>query len=122
MTALLLDHFYKIDTLESTDGGLTAQVTFDAAHPIFQGHFPDMPVVPGVCETQMVGEVLSKALGTDLVLKTAATIKFLSVVDPIKTPKINMILTYTKTENTYAVSAQYKWEETVFFKLKGTYA
>ncbi len=102
---------------------ITARVTFDTDHPIFKGHFPDMPVVPGVCQTQMLPEVLSQALKSDLHLKSAASIKFLSIVDPTKNPSLDLIITFTKNEDgAYNVSAQYKWGETVFFKFKGVFA
>jgi 3-hydroxyacyl-[acyl-carrier-protein] dehydratase len=122
MPALLLDHFYTIDQLQQTDNVITAQISFDINHPIFKGHFPDMPIVPGVCQTQMLGEVLSKALGKEVQLKSAASIKFLSVVEPTKNKQLNLTITYTQPEaDSYSVSAQYGWEQTIFFKFKGTY-
>jgi 3-hydroxyacyl-[acyl-carrier-protein] dehydratase len=122
MTSVLLDHFYKIDSLQKEETGVSARVTFDVAHAIFKGHFPDMPIVPGVCQTQMLAEVLSQALGTDMQLRSAASIKFLSIVDPTKHPTLDLIITFTKNDNSYNVSAQYKWEETTFFKFKGIFA
>ena len=122
MSAILLGNFYKIDTLEMGDGSVIAQVTFDVAHEIFKGHFPDMPVVPGVCQTQMLGEVLSEALGGEVKLKSAASIKFLSVVDPTKHPTLKLTISYKITDDgNYNVSAQYTWEDAVFFKCKGIY-
>lgn len=122
MTSILLDHFYKIDSLKKEETGISARVTFDVSHPIFRGHFPDMPIVPGVCQTQMLSEVLSQALDADLQLKSAASIKFLSVVDPTKNPTLDLIITFTKHDDAYNVSAQFKWEETIFFKFKGIFA
>lgn len=123
MTTLLLDNFYKINTLTKEDNSINATVSFDAASEIFKGHFPDMPVVPGVCQTQILSEIFSAGLGIDMQLKTAASIKFLSLVDPTKTPQLHLLITYTETpDNAYNVSAQYKWGETVFFKFKGIFA
>lgn len=123
MTSILLGHFYKIDSLLEEGNSITTTVTFDTGHPIFKGHFPDMPIVPGVCQTQMLAEVLSQALKTDLHLKSAASIKFLSVVNPTKTPSLDLIITFAKNDDvTVNVSAQYKFDETVFFKFKGVFA
>lgn len=123
MTAILLDHFYKIVSLHKENSTITACVTFDVQHQIFNGHFPDMPIVPGVCQTQMLGEVLNQALSADLQLRNAATIKFLSVVDPTITPSLDLTINYTRNdEGAYNISAQYKCGDTVFFKFKGSYA
>ena len=123
MSTILLDTFYKIDTITREGTSITAQVTFDKNHDIFKGHFPGMPVVPGVCETQMLGEVLTEAMGKEVVLKSAASIKFLSVIDPTVNPTIKMTITISQKEGEegYYVSAQYGWEEKVFFKFKGKF-
>jgi 3-hydroxyacyl-[acyl-carrier-protein] dehydratase len=123
MTVLLLNHFYKIDTLQKENNSISATITFDTGHPIFEGHFPDRPIVPGVCQTQMLTEVIDQALSLNLSLKSAASIKFLSVVDPTKNPSLNLIISFVKTqEDSYSVTAQYKWDDTIFFKFKGVFA
>ncbi len=123
MATILLDHFYKINALSKEDNSITATVTFDVEHPIFKGHFPDMPIVPGVCQTQMLGEVLSLAYKLDFSLTSAASIKFLSLVDPRKNGTLDLIITSVKNDiGSYNVSAQFKWDETIFFKFKGIYA
>jgi 3-hydroxyacyl-[acyl-carrier-protein] dehydratase len=122
MSAILLDHFYHIDSLQKEEGTVKAQITFVVDHPIFKGHFPDMPIVPGVCQTQMLGEIFSQALGLELHLISAASIKFLSLVDPNKNPQLDLTISYSQTEEgNYNLSAQYLWNETVFFKFKGVY-
>ena len=123
MSPILLDTFYTIDKMNREGDIITAQVTFDQGHDIFKGHFPDMPVVPGVCETQMLGEVLSQVMNKELNLKTAASIKFLAVIDPRVNPTIKMTINISQKEGeeAYAISAQYGWEEKVFFKFKGVF-
>ena len=45
---MLLADFYTIEILhETTPGEYTATVTLNAAHPLYAGHFPGNPVVPG---------------------------------------------------------------------------
>lgn len=122
MSTILLDHFYQIDSLNVSESTVGATITFDRGHAIFQGHFPGMPVVPGVCQTQMLGEVLGQALSKELQLATATSIKFLSLVDPVKTPTLQLAITYTYAEDVgYQVSAQYMQGDTVFFKFKGAF-
>ncbi len=123
MPDILIGHLYKIDSLTHEGNDIAVQVTFDATHPIFGGHFPEMPVVPGVCQTQMIGETLGYVYHKDFMLKTAGSIKFLALIDPTKTPTINLAITAVKTDDgSYTVTAQYKWEAQVFFKFKGIYS
>ena len=47
---MLLDNFYTILSSESSDSTIwTIQVKLNPGHPVYQGHFPGHPVVPGVC-------------------------------------------------------------------------
>lgn len=34
-------------------------IRFDASHPIFAGHFPEHPIVPGACLVQIAEELIS---------------------------------------------------------------
>ena len=41
--------FSDIDNYLSAEDRFTFRVRLDAAHPIYAGHFPGNPVLPGVC-------------------------------------------------------------------------
>ena len=47
------------------DGTYQASITFDRAFPGFDGHFPDNPIVPGVCEISVVELLARMAAGND---------------------------------------------------------
>ena len=123
MNTLLLDSLYTLDTVTCLEGTVSASITFDKDHDIFKGHFPGMPVVPGVCEIQMLGEILGHVLHHNLLLQSASSVKYLAVIDPRVHPSINVSISYTKSENvqSYQMSAQYSYAEKVFMKFKGVY-
>lgn len=50
--------FSDIDNYLSAEDRFTFRVRLDAAHPIYAGHFPGNPVLPGVCTLQIVRECL----------------------------------------------------------------
>ena len=79
-------------TLKNTPGpGSTeSEVTvgINAAHGIFAGHFPDQPVLPGVCMVQIAVAIASAMHGKALRVANARTMKFLAPVDPNKTPDL----------------------------------
>ena len=70
----------------------------------------------------MLGEVLAKALDKDIRLDKASSIKFLAVVNPAENKSLLMTINYiSQEEGSYAVVADYRWEQTTFFKFKGVY-
>jgi 3-hydroxyacyl-[acyl-carrier-protein] dehydratase len=126
---MLLDTFYTIKTLDGRDEinpqGVAlkhyhAGLVLDPGHPIFGGHFPGNPVVPGVCQVQMVLETLNSVTGKKLKLTESENIKFLSMISPLENPGITLDLVVKQPEEGgYSVQATLSANDTTFLKFKG---
>lgn len=92
--AELIPNFYKItDSERINETDWIVQVVLNAQHAIYKGHFPQSPVVPGVCMLQIIKECTEKTLQRFLQYKQIASCKFLSVVNPNETPDLKFSLT-----------------------------
>ena len=67
-TFLLNDFYTSENQTLLSDGKISATILFNANHPIFKGHFEQMPVVPGVCQTQLIKEILQEEIKKNLIL------------------------------------------------------
>jgi 3-hydroxyacyl-[acyl-carrier-protein] dehydratase len=118
----LLNDFYTVETSNKADDStIAATIKLNANHDIFKGHFEQMPVMPGVCQTQLIKELLQEALGKNLTLTVGSNIKFTGMIIPTQHPVFNVELKYISTENQYVVDAQLFFENTIFTKFKGTF-
>ena len=80
---MLLDSFYKITQIETVaPQHFRVSVSLEPEHPVYVGHFPENPIVPGVCSLHMVTECAGKALGYPVVMSQASVVKFLGIVQP----------------------------------------
>jgi len=119
---MLAGNFYTILETQQTAQSFAAVLALNAAHPIFEGHFPGQPVVPGVCMMQTIQELLEKGLQRKLLLLKAANMKFLAMINPVVQPQVNTELQYTlQDDGTVRASAVIKSETTVFMKFQGTF-
>jgi len=57
-------------------------VCFEAADPLFDGHFPHAPILPGVALIDAAVALASRAVGRALRLERVANAKFVSAVQP----------------------------------------
>lgn len=112
----------KIIDQTDCDLALEQRVRFNEKSTIFGGHFPGNPVVPGVCQVQMVREMMEEALQKKLLLTEADTIKFTNLINPIEYPEITISLkSKIQSEELYQVSAVFQNRETIFTKFRGKF-
>ena len=74
---------------------------------IYKAHFPGHPITPGVCIVQIATELLQEFMHKNLVLKTIANAKFLSIINPEEDKEVIFNikkLTIDETEKKITVS------------------
>lgn len=115
-----LSNLYTITTLDQAPNQITCTLQINAAHPVFEGHFPGSPVLPGVVQLEMVKAVISKAFGKTFSLKEMSTCKFLEVLNPAETPELTIHIQY-KGDGMLDVSASGKYGEKTYFKARANF-
>lgn len=119
---MLAGDFFYIKTLQQQAGKISAVLEINAAHQIFEGHFPGQPVVPGVCMMQMVKEILELALAKPTRLVSGDNLKFLTVIDPRENNIIQAEIKYAVVEGgSIKVGASLVNEGVVYFKMSGVF-
>lgn len=124
MKNTLLDHFYSeisstFDPINSTS--FKVQIRLNAEHPIYKGHFEQVPITPGVCQTQIIKEILMEKFQVDLQLTESDSLKFLAMNNPQIDPELTIDFNVKKTESSFEVNAVISHEKTVFTKFKGKF-
>ena len=119
---MLAGDFYIIDSFQNEDNHVSVVLELDAAHEIFAGHFPQQPVVPGVCMMQIIKEITEQAVDYPLNLVRADEMKFLAIIDPLKNTTIRAELKYTEdNDGKVFVTASLLKDELIHFKFKGSF-
>jgi 3-hydroxyacyl-[acyl-carrier-protein] dehydratase len=113
--------FYTVTPITVKDNReYTFGVLLNKTHRIYQGHFPQQPVVPGVCMMLMIRELAEKAVGRNLMFKELSNIKFLSLVDPAINNELIIKLILDSIEaGVYNVKASIEFADKIFLTIKG---
>jgi 3-hydroxyacyl-[acyl-carrier-protein] dehydratase len=114
---MLNNNLYRIISFSNEGGKLEVGFELNTHHPIFEGHFPGQPVLPGVCMIQIFKELIEKASNKKLFLTDAGSCKFLSMVDPRQSPKLIYTIDYNLNEGNCKANGVLKNETAVFLKL-----
>ena len=122
---MLFGELYTIEEKESDESAETQfkyKIKINKTHKIFEGHFPGQPVLPGVCQIEIVNELLNQIKGVDLWLTNASNIKYIDIVNPNENEFIYLKLSINQTPEGIKVSAVSTFEDgELNFKFSGVF-
>ncbi|MGZ3884939.1 MAG: 3-hydroxyacyl-ACP dehydratase [Bacteroidia bacterium] len=120
---MLKNDFYTVkERTAGTDNQFSLVIRLNPEHAIYKGHFPEMPVVPGVCQVQIIKELLEDRLGKNLQMVSGDNIKFTGMIIPTQNATVNIEMSYAEKENNViGAEAKLFFENIVFTKFKGTF-
>ena len=118
---LLENKFYKV--IKEEKEGLTAKYTV-AILPdcnVYEGHFPNDPVCPGVCNIETIKECTMLLTGEALRIKTIKQCRLTAIATPTVCPEVVVSITATPTaDDAYTVVANIADEKQSYMDFKGT--
>ena len=119
---MLRGDLYTLENFAHSNGSATATLFLNSSHPIFDGHYPGLPVLPGACILQIVKEVFSLTIKSEVMLVNANNLKFLTMINPTSISGLEFKLTYQDVDEQFLkVNATLHFEEKVYFKLQGSF-
>ncbi|MDR2423433.1 MAG: hypothetical protein LBD59_01760 [Prevotellaceae bacterium] len=95
----LKDDFFVIQSRSTEQNRLEYGIALNAAHSIYNLHFPNNPITPGVCLLAIVGELLSFEFGVEYTLREAAKIRYFKPVNPLENNRLKIIIDLTPTNS-----------------------
>lgn len=120
---MVLENFYKIKNREVSTDSITHSVEIDINkdHPIFDGHFPKNPIMPGVCMMQIIKDITEDIVDSKLFMEKCSNVKFLAIINPKINPLLNLELKVSNENGKVIVKNTTKFEETNALRLTAQY-
>jgi len=118
---MLIEGLYTVTDFQRKEQEVKAIVQLNKDHEIFKGHFPENPVMPGVCMLQIIKELTEQAMGKSLLLTVASNIKFMAIINPNLNPTLSLLISITEDEDMVKIKNTSLFDETVALKLSATF-
>ncbi|MDU1890200.1 MAG: hydroxymyristoyl-ACP dehydratase [Dysgonomonas sp.] len=118
---MLLNDFYKIVDLSKTEQGWVLHIELNPSHNLYKGHFPEQPIVPGVCTLQIIKENVENAVNEKFTFTRISSCKFLAAINPLTCKEVifNILLDKVDDKN-YTLVVDGIYQEKPCIKLKAT--
>ena len=113
---MLRNDLYTMDPVTEHNAVLQVPVRLNIHHPIFKGHFPGQPVLPGVCMLEMIQEIMEEYTKQKLRISRGPLIKFLAMIVPDRNPSIVVEALHDKRDGKIMVNGKIFHGSTVFMK------
>src|SRR5690606_24787747 len=117
----LLHDFYSVVAFTADGPKVSASISLNGSHAVFQGDFPGNPVTPGVCMMQIIKELAERWAASPLMLKTARNVKFMAIINPARTPNIRVELDVEEEDGLLSVKSTTSFEDTTALKFSGVF-
>ncbi|HWY09951.1 MAG TPA: hypothetical protein VN026_01440 [Bacteroidia bacterium] len=118
----LRNDFYTVkEKKQISEKQISVVIELNQEHAIYSGHFPDQPIVPGVCQIQIVKELLEDLMGRKLKMITGDNIKFTGMIIPNLSPIVNIDVNYQMKDSEIICDSKLFFGETIFTKYKGKF-
>ena len=115
---MLLNNFFTIETFSKDAATFRAVVQLNGQHPVFAGHFPGQPVVPGVFTLQMIKECAAVALGKEVRFAAIQNCKFSRTILPGEHRSLEIHGAYAPQAGGWSVNVSVQAGDIVFLSLK----
>ena len=80
---MLIPNLYSIKKSETIDDfNFNIQIELNPKHEIFDGHFTNNPIMPGVCMIQIIKELTELFTSQKLFLSKVSNVKFMAIINP----------------------------------------
>ena len=117
----MLKNLFAIESVTAENTWVfLAKASVDPKHPVFQGHFPGVPVLPGVCSLYLIRTCTELFLGHDLRYNTVDSCKFTAMIDPLRNEKITVQGDLKQAEGIIRIKALMLYGNRTVLKLQAT--
>tara|TARA_R110002051_G_scaffold324635_1_gene422842 strand:+ start:31988 stop:32371 length:384 start_codon:yes stop_codon:yes gene_type:complete len=101
---MLFKDFYTIESITRIDdASIHVFIKLNKDHDVFNGHFPNNPVTPGVCMIQILKEITQTEVNKSLLIKNISNVKFTALINPFINPTLLLEINIIKENNIFKV-------------------
>lgn len=119
---MLIPNLYTIKNTEKIDeNNFKVQIELNPNHQVFEGHFLNNPITPGVCMMQIIKEITEGFVLKDLFLSKVSNVKFMATINPFINPILDLSLNVVCENNEVKVKNSSFFETTNALKFSAIY-
>ena len=119
---MVLENFYTVTNRKNEENSsYSFEIKINKDHEIFEGHFPENPVMPGVCMIQIIKDLTEETTGKKLFMEKCSNVKFTALINPEINDVLHLNLIIIEDSKSIKVKNISKFEDTIALKLSAQF-
>lgn len=119
MKNMLIKNYYSIENVSKLEDGTSIfQISLNPECQVYEGHFPDEPISPGVCNIQMIKECAEQVAGKPLLMDNLQQCRLTTLVTPLKHTDVEVVLRLEEKDGIYKLKATLGKEADIYLEMK----
>lgn len=107
---------FQLFNIKDQDSLLTGTAHINVNDPIFNGHFPNNPVLPGACQLNLISEIIKIHFAKVYRMTQAKSLKFTMLVNPFIINQFDFEIKYLIEGNSLLLNGKFVKEDKTIFK------
>ncbi|MBO6211553.1 3-hydroxyacyl-ACP dehydratase [Algoriella sp.] len=119
---MLISNLYTVKSTDKIDDNtIKFKIELNPTHEIFEGHFPNNPIMPGVCMIQIIKELTEDFESKQLFLSKVSNVKFMAIINPFINPILDIDLSISRENDEIKVKNVSFFETTIALKFSAVF-
>lgn len=118
---MLIKEFYRVVSVQKMETDFQAIIELNKDHAIFEGHFPDNPVMPGVGMIQIIKELVETTSNKSLLMQQVSNVKFMTLINPQVHTILQVNFAIEEKEDTIKVKSSIRFQDSIALKMSSVY-
>lgn len=118
---MLIKDFYRVVSIQKEETGYQAVIELNKDHVVFDGHFPENPVMPGVCMIQIIKELVEETTHKILFMKEVSNVKFMTLINPQVANVLVINFAIEEKEELIKVKSSIRFQDAIALKMSSVY-
>lgn len=119
---MLIPNLYTVKSTDKIDDNtIKFKIELNPNHEIFEGHFPNNPIMPGVCMIQIIKELTENFESKQLFLSKVSNVKFMAIINPFINPILDIDLSISRENDEIKVKNVSFFETTIALKFSAVF-
>ena len=115
---MMIENYYKINDIIAGTGKTLFIVSLNSDCNVYEGHFPEKLISPGVCNIQMIKECAELIVGKPLFMNNLQHCRLTTLITPLAYPQVEVTLFMEKKADVYKLKATIGKSEEIYLEMK----